>query len=247
MVRAAINKSCVGDAANVICCLLPGATLDDIIEKCKWLYESVESFYTLMQEFYRIVHGKNERVQAFVLSLEQALKAIKQQHPHAMTEWEGEHHLKDQLFHELRFNICNALHYMYDKPYSQYSKLVMAARKAKTETPGSGASHVRANLAVVELGAQPKATSSKPHVRQLCNRLCPSCPLLPIRMQAIMVKMVQDVTMGMGNFLIQKPKGQRKTQKDILCWGYGGTGHGWGECSTRTQGNNLPFKLANRN
>ena len=26
-----MNKSCVGDAADVICCLLPSATLDDII------------------------------------------------------------------------------------------------------------------------------------------------------------------------------------------------------------------------
>ena len=31
LVWAAINQSCVGDAADAICCLLPGATLDDII------------------------------------------------------------------------------------------------------------------------------------------------------------------------------------------------------------------------
>ena len=47
-VRAAINKSCVGDAADAICCLPPGATLDDIIKKFKWLYGSMESFDTLM-------------------------------------------------------------------------------------------------------------------------------------------------------------------------------------------------------
>ena len=52
LVRAAINKSCVGDVADAICCLLPGAILDDIIKKFKWLYGSVESFDTLMQEFY---------------------------------------------------------------------------------------------------------------------------------------------------------------------------------------------------
>ena len=62
LVRAAINNSCVGDAADAICCLPPGAMSDDIIEKCKWLYGSVESFDTLMQEFYRIVQGKNEKV-----------------------------------------------------------------------------------------------------------------------------------------------------------------------------------------
>ena len=70
LVRAAINKSCVGDAAGAICCLPPGVTLDDIIEKFKWLYRSVEFFDTLMQEFYRIIQGKSERVQAFVLHLE---------------------------------------------------------------------------------------------------------------------------------------------------------------------------------
>ena len=31
--RAAITKSCVGDAADAMCCLPPGATLDDILEK----------------------------------------------------------------------------------------------------------------------------------------------------------------------------------------------------------------------
>ena len=115
-VRAAINKSSVEDAAVAICCLPPGATLDDIIEKFKWLYGSVESCDTLMQEFYQIVQGKGERVQTFVLCLEQALKAIKQQHPHVMTEKEGVKHLKDQLFHGLKPDIHNALHYMYNKP-----------------------------------------------------------------------------------------------------------------------------------
>ena len=114
-----------------------------------------------MQEFYRIVQGKNERVQVFVLHLEQALKAIKQQHPHTMTEQEGEHHLKDCSFHGLRSNIQNTLHYMYNNPNSKYSKLVMAARKGETETSGSGVSEVRAKSAVVELGTQPKANSSE--------------------------------------------------------------------------------------
>ena len=33
LVRAAITKSCVGDAAEAMCCLPPGDTLDDILEK----------------------------------------------------------------------------------------------------------------------------------------------------------------------------------------------------------------------
>ena len=42
LVRAAITKSCIGDVTDTMCCLPPGATLDDILEKFKWLYGSVE-------------------------------------------------------------------------------------------------------------------------------------------------------------------------------------------------------------
>ena len=58
LVRAAITKSCVGDAADAMCCLPLGATLDDILEKSKWLYRSIESSDTLIQEFYCIAQGK---------------------------------------------------------------------------------------------------------------------------------------------------------------------------------------------
>ena len=74
--KAAITKSCVGDAADAMCCLPLGAMLDDILEKFKWLYVSVESSDTLMQEFYCIAQGKSEKVQTFVLHLESALKAM---------------------------------------------------------------------------------------------------------------------------------------------------------------------------
>ena len=123
--------------------------MDDILEKFKWLYGSIESYDTLMQEFYYIAQGKSEKVQTFVFCLERALKAIKQQHPYAMTEEKGHRHLKDCLFCGFKPNLCNALHYLYDKPDSQYSQLVMASRKAETETRGICVSKVRAMSAVV--------------------------------------------------------------------------------------------------
>ena len=49
---------------------------------------------------------------------------------------------------------------MYEKPDSQYSKLLMAARKA--ETPGGGVSEARAKSSMVELERQPKPASSEP-------------------------------------------------------------------------------------
>ena len=98
LVRAVITKSCVGDEADAMCCLPLWVTLDDILEKFKLLYGSVESSHTLKDEFYCIAQGKSEKVQTFVLHLERALKAIKQQYSYAMTEEEGHRHLKDHLF-----------------------------------------------------------------------------------------------------------------------------------------------------
>ena len=152
----------MGNLADAICCLPPEAALDDIIKKFKWLYRSVESLVTLMREFYRIVQGKSESVQTFVLHLERGLKAIKQLHPCAMNKEEGVKHLKDCLFDEVKPNIHNALYYMYNKPDSQYSQLVMAERKAETETLGSSVSEARAKSTVVGIapGLQAKVANS---------------------------------------------------------------------------------------
>ena len=49
---------------------------------------------------------------------------------------------------------------MYDKPDAKYSQLVMAARKAKTESVGGSAQEERAKTAVFKLEAQPKVASS---------------------------------------------------------------------------------------
>ena len=60
-----------------MCCLPPGATLDDILEKFKWLYGSIESSDTLMQEFYCIAQGKREKVQTFVSPFRKGSKSYK--------------------------------------------------------------------------------------------------------------------------------------------------------------------------
>ena len=117
-----------------------------------------------MQEFYQIAKRKSGKVQTFVLQLERVLKVIKQQYPYAMTEEEGHRHLKDCLFNGLKPNLPNALCYLYDKPDSQYSQLLMALRKAETETLGSSVSEVRAKAAVVgaDTDSPEKGASSEP-------------------------------------------------------------------------------------
>ena len=107
----------------------------------------------------------------FVLHLERAVKAIKQQHPHTITEEEGVKHLKDHLFHGIKPNICNALCYMYSKSDSQYSQLVMAARKAETETPGSNVSKAKVKSTVVGTDLQVKVASSDPPYEALIQQI----------------------------------------------------------------------------
>ena len=53
---------------------------------------------------------------------------------------------------------------MYDKPDSQYSQLVMALRRAETETPGSSVSEARTKSAVggMDTALQVKGASSEP-------------------------------------------------------------------------------------
>ena len=81
-----------------------------------------------------------------------------------MTEEEEHRYLKDHLFHGLNPNLHNALCYLYDKPDSQYSQLIMASRKAKTETIRSSMSEVRAKSAVVgaDTDSFEKRASSEP-------------------------------------------------------------------------------------
>ena len=88
-----------------------------------------------------------------------------------MTEEEGVKHLKDYVFHGLKPNIHNALHYMYDKSDSQYSELVMAAEKAEMETPGSNVSEVRAKSTLVGTNSQAKVGSSDPLYEALAQKL----------------------------------------------------------------------------
>ena len=90
-----------------------------------------------------------------------------------MSEEEGIKHLKDCLFHGLKPNIHNVLHYMYDKPDSQYSQLIMAVKKAETETPRGNVSEARAKSSVVGTASawQAKLARSYPPYEALTQQI----------------------------------------------------------------------------
>ena len=182
------------------------------------------------------MQGKNEKVQTFVLNLERALKMIKQQHPYAITGEEGVKHLKDQLLHGLKPNICNALHYMYDKPDSQYSQLVMAARKAETETPGSSVSEARAKSTVegTYTASQVRVASSDPSYEVPTQQIA-------YLMSAVTNQTNQNLSKnnghngskssnGNGKYSSTKFQRPKRDRKDMKCWACRGLGHSWREC-----------------
>ena len=198
------------------------------------------------------MQGKSEKVQTFVLCLERVLKAIKQQHPSAMTEEDSQRYLKDCLFHGLKPNLCNALQYLYNKPDSQYSQLVMALRKAETKTLRSSVSEVRAKSTVV-------GTGTDSHVKGVSSE--PSCETITQQTACLMSAVTNQTNMNLnknGGFTEFKSNGKgkhpstalqrpKRDKKNMTCWGCGGSGHSWRECSTPRQGNNLPFRPNNQN
>ena len=118
---------------------------------------------------------------------------------------------------------------MYDKPDSQYSKLVMAARKAETETPGSGVSEVRPKSVVVEVETQPKVASSEPPYEAITQQI--TYLMSAITNQNANNNGQNGPRCNNGNGIFPNARTQRpkKDRKDMICWGCGGTGHGWRE------------------
>ena len=136
---------------------------------------------------------------------------------------------------------------LYDKPDSQYSQLVMALRKAETETLRSSLSEVRAKSAVVgtDTDSSEKMVSSEPSYEAFTQQITYLMSAVANQTNPNMTKTGGCTGFkpnGNGEYpsnIFQRPKHGRK---NMTCSGCGGTGHSWRECSTLRQGNNLPFR-----
>ena len=124
----------------------------------------------------------------------------------------------------------------------------MASRKAETETFGSSVSEVRAKSAVIGADTDSLETkaSSEPSYEAIMQQIAYLMSAVANQTNPNLTK-----TSGCSGF---KPNGNGKyssntfqrpnhDRKNMMCWGCGGTGHSWRECSTPRQGNNLPFRL----
>ena len=123
----------------------------------------------------------------------------------------------------------------------------MASRKSETETLGIGVSKGRAKSAIAGTNtdlAKSKA-SSEPSYKAITQQIAylmsavakqvlpePTKPSRCLGFKA-------NETYKYSSNTSQRPKCD---QKNITCWGCGGTGQSWRECSTPRQGNTLPFR-----
>ena len=100
---------------------------------------------------------------------------------------------------------------MYDKPDSQYRQLVMAVRKAETETPGNG--EVRTKSAVADLSSHSKIASSDPPYEGITQQIAYLMSTVTNQNANKNGQNGPRCNNGNGKFPIQKHKGQRRKGK----------------------------------
>ena len=113
---------------------------------------------------------------------------------------------------------------MYDNPDSQYSKLVMAARKAKTEKPAGSVPEARAKSAMVKFQAQPKVATFDQLYKTIKQQIVYLMSTITNQNMNNNGQNGSNCFNGVGKF--SKPKRPKNDRKDIICWGCRGTGHG---------------------
>ena len=133
VVRESIMWSLRGAAADMACYMGPTAGVSKILEKLLVIFSTVMSFDVLMQNFYKISQG-NKKVPSFATRLEGTLNQIRIKCPSRIVDHEVPHHLKDRLFHGFKKHVRDSVRYLYSNPQTTYSKLVVTARRAGSET-----------------------------------------------------------------------------------------------------------------
>ena len=95
VVRESIMRSLKGAAADMTCYMGPTASVSEILEKLLVIFGTVASFDILMQNFYKISQGGNEKVPSFMTRLEGTLNQIRIKCPGRIANHEVPWHLKE--------------------------------------------------------------------------------------------------------------------------------------------------------
>ena len=135
MVQESIMRSLKGAVADMAQYMGPTAGVSNILDKLSVIFGTVALFDVLMQNFYKITQGNNEKVPSFTKRLEGTLNQIRLRCPRWITDREVPWHLKEQLFHGVQKHVRDSIRYLYGNSETTYSELVvtdsMSSRKRK--------------------------------------------------------------------------------------------------------------------
>ena len=95
VVWESIMRSLKGAVADMAWYMGLTASVSDILEKLSVIFRTVASFDVLMQNFYKITQGSNEKVPSFTTRLEGTLNQIKLRCPGQIANHEVPWHLKE--------------------------------------------------------------------------------------------------------------------------------------------------------
>ena len=99
VVWESIVQSLKGAVADMACYMGPTASVRGILQKLMVIFGMVALFDVLMQNFYKVTQGNNEKVPSFATRLEGTFNQIQLKCPGRIADHEVACHLKDQLFH----------------------------------------------------------------------------------------------------------------------------------------------------
>ena len=134
VVWESIIRSWKGAAADMARYVGPTTSLDHILQNLQVIFGMVASFDILMQNFYKVTQGNNEKFPSFSMRLEGTLNQIQLQCPRSVMDMEVQQHLKDCLFHGVPKHICNSVQYLYSAYVTSYSQLMVATHKVESKT-----------------------------------------------------------------------------------------------------------------
>ena len=127
VVRESIMRSLKGAAAEMAWYVGPTASVFDILDKLTVIFRTVALFDVLMQNFYKITQGNNEKVPSFATRLEGTLSQIGLRCPRQITNHEVPWHLKEWLFHGVCKYVRDLIIYLYGNSKTTCSELVITA------------------------------------------------------------------------------------------------------------------------
>ena len=87
----------------------------------------------IFKDFYQIKQECNEKVQVFSIQLRDMLTQLSIRFPDRVPKEDHDKILKDCFFYDIRSDICNSIHHLYDDDMVTFSQLLVRAHRNEEE------------------------------------------------------------------------------------------------------------------